>query len=182
MREDNRGFSFVELLVVIAIMAVIMTMSASGIVYLNNTNSKKAVASIESSMNLVRNNTTAYKNQWELKLEMDSDKRTYARVYKDGTLYSETSLGNIQIITLNVTSADGGTSQSQTINRNNISNAPIRFTFKNTTGGFDELTLGGTEKEALTTQSSFGTLTVTTTANTTTTIKLFFVSGKVDVI
>lgn len=185
MRDDNRGFSFVELLVVIAIIAVLMTISISGIGYLNRTNARKAISTIESTMNLVRNKSVAYKNPWKCQIEMDSTGHCNICVYENtGTdasptweKFSEASLGSIQTIQLAAT----GDTNPPTLTKN----IPgiLEFHFKNSTGAFDRISRpGGTVEDPLLSGMSFATLKVTTTSDNVATIKLYFVSGKVDIV
>lgn len=185
IKDDNRGFSFVELLVVIAIIAVLMTISIGGMSYLNRTNAKKAISTIESTMNLVRNKSIAYKNPWKCQIEMNATGNCSICVYENtGTetapvweKFSEASLGSIQTVQVAVT----GDTNPPTLTRNIP--GTLEFYFKNSTGAFDKISRpGGVVEDPISSGNSFATMTVTTTANNVATIKLYFVSGKVDIV
>lgn len=184
IRDNNKGFSFVELLVVIAIVAVLMTLAMGAMSYLNSTNAKKAISTIESTMTLVRNKSIAYKNPWKCQIEMDASGHCNICVYENkGTddspsweKFSETSLGNIQNIQLSVS----GDTNPPALNRGVA--GTLEFYFKNSTGAFDKITRPTGLEDVMESGKSFASLVVTTTANNSATIKLYFVSGKVDIV
>lgn len=190
IRDNNKGFSFVELLVVIAIVAVMMTVAIGAMSYLNRTNAKKAISTVQSTMTLVRNKSIAYKNPWKCQIEMDASGRCNICVYEkkgpgnlDWVKFSETSLGNIQNIQLSVAED----TNPPALNRGTA--GTLEFYFKNSTGAFDMITRPNDSaeeptkaKDVMESGKSFATLDLTTTANNSAKIKLYFVSGKVEIV
>lgn len=199
MKTDNKGFSFVELLVVLAILAVGATSAVSAFSYFNSSNVKKAINSVKSEMTQMRTNATAYAGAWELRVCVKASEKgeAYVQVFKQsvddtGALQFDASsepvfdysaptaeiwLGSrVDSITYTVGAVQTTVSGSL--------GGVLRFSFKNSTGGIDKMSYGlsGSYIDALSTDNSFGTLTIKNESGKTASLKIFFVSGAVEIV
>lgn len=192
MRKDNRGFTLVEILVVLAIMTIGVTTAFVGIRYLNNTNANKAAATIDSTLKQLRVDSMAQSTAYRCEIVRESQ-ATKMKIYKQQFDYSagkpvvdasgnpsyalsrEVELGAlIESITLDI---NGSTSTVSTT----LPGGVIHLSFKKSTGGFGDINIGPIVAAASSAGTSYGTLTIKTTSGNTASMKLYLITGKVEI-
>lgn len=188
MRDDNKGFTLVELAVVMAIVAVMMVGTFVAQRYLLSTDAKKMGESIVSSLNTARINTMAYSDSWVCEISMDSSDHAYVRVYRNATV--DESTGTIVCTTLidevdlgrrveDISFDIGGNVTS--VSKSSYANKLV-FNFKKSTGGFSLVPKLGVGTDAMSVGRSYGIITVTSSSGKACDVKLYFLTGKVELL
>lgn len=208
MRKDNRGFSFVELLVVMAIMIIGITTAYNIYGYLDNANSKKLIANIQSVMNSTRTESMTYGGDIKCTLSIsERDGKTYIRMWRqaydtdahtgeitwkydghgnvlyESEPYVDTVLGNeIVEAVLAIEKADGTFVESKMNYQSSTNMAGLEFHYKRSTGGFSKMSCNGVVDDPMivVSGSSYAVLTIKTSTGQSSSLKLYFVTGRIE--
>lgn len=153
MKSDNRGFSLVEVVVVMAIMVVLVSTSVSALSYLVRGDIKKAAKTLYSSIASNRTNSMAKSGDWIYTVSYE-DNHFVLRSICDGTEYDKEVL-------------------SDRVNSITIGGNPLSsIKFMKSTGAVSSI--NGTDVTA-----GYADIVITISGNTRT-LRLYYLTGKIE--
>lgn len=192
MKKDNKGFTFVELMVVMAIIAIGITTAMNMYVYLDNANAKKVIQSIRTELNQARAESMSYGGEIRcaVTIKRTGDGKAYFQVYKQpydsstGTYGTDFVLAREVLLGMELTKATiklGDDASGVSMDYSDINKESLWFSYKRSTGGFNTITCTLDDHQKVSdTGESYAILTIQTSSGDKANLKLYFVTGRLE--